>query len=141
VCLCTFKFSEYRISKLQGVTLIQRLKCAYDCRTRGKRADLKPRSQSGTLRFYRQFMKHSRINGKRPSESQAAYVFLNQYGKNIDPISMNFHVWNPGLKKAGLSPRSLYQTRHTFATLMLDAGEPPGWVQKMMGHGNHADDL
>lgn len=60
--------------------------------------------------------------------------FLNQYGKNIDPMSMNFHVWKPGLKKAGLSPRSLYQTRHTFATLMLDAGEHPGWVQKMMGH-------
>jgi integrase len=32
------------------------------------------------------------------------------------------------------TPRSLYQTRHTFATLMLDAGEHPGWVQKMMGH-------
>ena len=35
---------------------------------------------------------------------------------------MNLHVWKPGLKKAGLSPRSLYQTRQTFATLMLDAG-------------------
>jgi len=62
------------------------------------------------------------------------YVFLNQYDKNIDPMSMNFHVWKPGLQKAGLAPRSLYQTRHTFATLMLDAGEHPGWVQKMMGH-------
>ncbi len=36
---------------------------------------------------------------------------------------------------AALEPRPLYQTRHTFATLMLDAGEHPGWVQKMMdGH-------
>ena len=49
-------------------------------------------------------------------------------------MSMNFHVWKPALKKAGLSPRSMYQTRHTFATLMLDGGEHPGWVQKMMGH-------
>ena len=32
-----------------------------------------------------------------------------------------------------MKPRSLYQTRHTFATLMLDAGELPGWVQKRMG--------
>jgi integrase len=47
---------------------------------------------------------------------------------------MNVYVWKPGLKKAGPNPRSLYQTRHTFATLMLDAGEHPGWVQKMMGH-------
>ena len=49
-------------------------------------------------------------------------------------MSMNFHVWKPALKVAGLEPRSLYQTRHTFATLMLDGGELPGWVQKMMGH-------
>lgn len=40
----------------------------------------------------------------------------------------------PALKKTGLEPRPLYQTRHTFATLMLDGGEHPGWVQKMMGH-------
>lgn len=71
---------------------------------------------------------------RKETFEKSDYVFLNQYGKNIDPMSMNFHVWKPGLKKAGLSPRSLYQTRHTFATLMLDAGEHPGWVQKMMGH-------
>jgi integrase len=62
------------------------------------------------------------------------YVFLNQYGKPVEPMPTNFHVWKPALKKAGLEPRSLYQTRHTFATLMLDAGEHPGWVQKMMGY-------
>jgi integrase len=71
---------------------------------------------------------------KKETAEKSGYVFLNQYGKNIDPMSMNFHVWKPGLKKAGLAPRSLYQTRHTFATLMLDAGEHPGWVQKKMGH-------
>ena len=71
---------------------------------------------------------------RKQTFGKSDYVFLNQYDKNIDPMSMNFHVWKPGLKKAALSPRSLYQTRHTFATLMLDAGEHPGWVQKMMGH-------
>ena len=49
-------------------------------------------------------------------------------------MAMNFHIWNPELTAAGLEPRPLYQTRLTFATLMLDAGEHPGWVQKMMGH-------
>jgi len=47
---------------------------------------------------------------------------------------MNFHVWKPGVKQAGLAPRSLCQAGHTFATLMLDAGEHPGWVQKIMDH-------
>jgi len=44
------------------------------------------------------------------------------------------YVWKPALKKVGLEPRSLSQTRQAFATLMLDAGEHPGWVQKMIGH-------
>jgi len=62
------------------------------------------------------------------------YVFLNKFGRPLLPNSIHFHVWKPGLRKAGLKARSLYQTRHTFATLMLDGGELPGWVQKMMGH-------
>ena len=62
------------------------------------------------------------------------YVFLNKFGRPLLPNSIHFHVWKPGLRKAGLNVRSLYQTRHTFATLMLDGGELPGWVQKMMGH-------
>jgi len=65
---------------------------------------------------------------------KSVYVFLNQSGRPLLPNSINYHIWKPALKSAGLRPRSLYQTRHTFATLMLDAGELPGWVQQMMGH-------
>jgi integrase len=64
------------------------------------------------------------------------YVFLNYYDRPLIPGSVNLHTWKPALEKAGLKSRSLYQTRHTFATLMLDAGELPGWVQKMMGHAS-----
>ena len=71
---------------------------------------------------------------RKVTMGKTEYIFLNQYGKPVEPMPTNFHVWKPALKKAGLDPRSLYQTRHTFATLMLDAGEHPGWVQKMMGH-------
>lgn len=67
-------------------------------------------------------------------KTDLGYVFLNQYGKPVLPMPTNTHVWKPALKKSGLDPRPLYQTRHTFATLMLDAGEHPGWVQRMMGH-------
>jgi integrase len=65
---------------------------------------------------------------------KSQYVFLNQYDRHLFPGSVNQHVWKPALRKAGLEKRRLYETRHTFATLMLDAGELPGWVQKMMGH-------
>jgi integrase len=28
----------------------------------------------------------------------------------------------------------MYQTRHTFASLMLSSGEDPLWVARMLGH-------
>lgn len=65
---------------------------------------------------------------------KSEYVFLNHNNRPLLPGSVNYHVWKPTLKKAGLKPRSLYQTRHTFATLMLDGREHPGRVQRMMGH-------
>ena len=73
-------------------------------------------------------------NQRKYTMGKSDYVFLNQYGRPLLPDSVNQHVWKPALKKAGLNERSLYHTRHTFATLMLDAGELPGWVQHMMGH-------
>ncbi len=71
---------------------------------------------------------------RKATMGKSDYVFLNFYGRPLLPNSVSYRIWKPALKKAGLKPRSLYRTRHTFATLMLDAGELPGWVQKMMGH-------
>ena len=73
-------------------------------------------------------------NQRKYTMGKSEYVFLNQQERPLLSDSVNEFVWKTALKKAGLEPRSLYQTRHTFATLMLDAGELPGWVQQMMGH-------
>jgi hypothetical protein len=43
-------------------------------------------------------------------------------------------VWYPAISKAGLRRRTMYQTRHTFASLMLGHGEDPLWVARMLGH-------
>lgn len=43
-------------------------------------------------------------------------------------------IWTPALKRAGVRYRNPYQTRHTYASMMLMAGEHVMWVAKQMGH-------
>lgn len=42
--------------------------------------------------------------------------------------------WEPVLRKLGLRYRSPYQTRHTYATMMLMAGVTPAFAARQMGH-------
>jgi integrase len=43
-------------------------------------------------------------------------------------------LWAWALKRGGVRYRKPYQTRHTYASMMLSAGEHPMWVAKQMGH-------
>lgn len=43
-------------------------------------------------------------------------------------------AWKPALKDAGVRYRNPYQTRHTYASMMLSAGESPIWLANQMGH-------
>lgn len=45
-------------------------------------------------------------------------------------------LWTHALKRAGVSYRRPYQTRHTYASMMLTAGESPMWVAAQMGHAD-----
>jgi integrase len=45
-------------------------------------------------------------------------------------------LWTWALKKGGVRYRYPYQTRHTFASMMLSAGEHPMWVARQMGHAD-----
>lgn len=51
--------------------------------------------------------------------------------QNSRPLYM---VWTRRLKKAGVRHRPMYQTRHTYASMLLSAGEDPMWVAHQMGH-------
>jgi integrase len=42
--------------------------------------------------------------------------------------------WEPTLKKLGLRYRSPYQTRHTYATMLLMSGTSAAWAARQMGH-------
>lgn len=53
---------------------------------------------------------------------------------NDEQIRLQF--WRPLLKQAGIRYRSAYNTRHTYASMMLTAGENPMWVAYQMGHSD-----
>ena len=65
-------------------------------------------------------------------------VFLNprtMYAWEGDQPIRN-SAWIPALKKAEVRYRRQYQTRHTFASMMLTAGESPVWLAQQMGHSD-----
>jgi len=45
-------------------------------------------------------------------------------------------IWLRIIKRSGLRYRNPYQTRHTFASMLLSMGENIMWVAKQMGHIN-----
>lgn len=61
----------------------------------------------------------------------------------IDPVNdkpwkgdhiIRKRVWIPALSTAGIKYRNPYQTRHTFASMLLSSGKNPLWVAQQMGH-------
>lgn len=64
----------------------------------------------------------------------AVYVFRNLHGNPLGVDNLRNKVWYPALQKAKLRKRTMYQTRHTFASLMLAHGEDPLWIARMLGH-------
>ena len=63
------------------------------------------------------------------------YVFVNSEGRPIQQENLG-KIWRQALSKSGVRYRRLYETRHTFASWALAAGESPEWVARKLGHVN-----
>lgn len=93
-----------------------------------------------TARSYRTIdmlpvVKDALLEQSKVSKYRSDFVFLNQYGENYkDSSNITRRLWKPLLEKLEMDYRILYQTRHTFASLMLQQNEEIGWVSQMMGH-------
>lgn len=64
-------------------------------------------------------------------------IFLNPHtAKLLIGDTVTRKPWHRALIAAEVRYRNQYQTRHTYASMMLTAGEDPAWVASQMGHAD-----
>lgn len=102
---------------------------------RGQLKDTKTKSGKREVTLQPQ-AREALLNQHAFTEKQNETVFhdpyTNQPWTNDQPIRKK--IWIPTLKKANIKYRNPYQTRHTFASMMLSRGKHYMWVASQMGH-------
>ena len=65
------------------------------------------------------------------------YVFITKFNKPFYSASkISSQYWEKTLDKLNIEYRTMYQMRHTFASMMINSGEDILWVASMLGHKN-----
>ena len=73
---------------------------------------------------------------------QKQFIFLAKHGGRYTSYDTFGDNWKSLLIRTGYDARRFYQTRHTFACIMLQKGEKLAWVSKiMLGHSEQATTL
>jgi integrase len=67
---------------------------------------------------------------------RGSMVFCSRNGTPLNRRNVTRRTWYPVLDALGLTRRRAYQTRHTYATLMLAAGENVEFIRRQMGHSD-----
>lgn len=61
-------------------------------------------------------------------------VFVKADGSYLSNDYVGKYIWHPALRLLKLKPRTMYQTRHTAASIWLASGESPEWISRQLGH-------
>lgn len=73
---------------------------------------------------------------RKHTQMRDAHVFLDpRYGEPwLEERAFRRSYWEPTLRRLGMRYRPPYNTRHTYATMMLMAGMTPAFCAKQLGH-------
>jgi integrase len=66
------------------------------------------------------------------------FVFANRRGNPVSRQDLATRSFKPLLRRAGLPDARFHDLRHTCATILLQAGKHPKYVQELLGHATIA---
>lgn len=76
---------------------------------------------------------------KKWSESPGEALFSDERGKPYDKDTFRRKIWNPVLRKLGLSEElTPHSARHTCGTMLSAAGARPEDIQRILGHEDYS---
>jgi len=68
-----------------------------------------------------------------PIYNDEGFVFAREDGRHLEQRSF-FDDYNAFLQRYGITKVRFHDLRHTFASLLLEAGESPKIIQELLGH-------
>lgn len=106
---------------------------------RGERViDFRP-AFADLLREHKRRQQEKKMKVRKYYRDDLDLVFAGELGEPLRCTVMNTNYFQPLCQSAGITGRvTLYTLRHTYATLLLAAGENPKTVSENMGHATVA---
>ena len=98
-----------------------------------EKADLKTAASNRRIEIRPSMKKILEEQKKQTEGFQTPYVFINTAGRPILQDKLR-ELWGRTVRRSQLPYRRMYETRHTFASWALAAGESPEWVARTLGH-------
>ena len=139
-CFCTvafftgMRFGEMAVLKWKNVDLERGIIRVVETRVYGEEGEPKTAKSKRDIELLSPVREALAI--QQQSTGKDKYVFRDAEGRLLVTDHVRKQIWKPALEKAGIEYRPMLQTRHTFATMMIDAGEDLGWVQNQLGHAS-----
>jgi integrase len=97
--------------------------------------DLKTAGSNRSIFLTATLLQTLKAQKKITKNFESPYVFLNTQGRPILQDKLR-ELWIRTMQKSKLQHRRMYDTRHTFASWALAAGESPEWIARTLGHVN-----